>query len=67
VEPSQICAGNYRKGFSLDSRSVGKFILWAVITAVGWSFYSTMKHETGIAVINQHLGQIDKRLEKLEK
>lgn len=59
--------GETRGRPKLDSRSVGKFILWAVIALVGWSFYSTLKHETGIAVINHQLNSIEKRLEKLEK
>jgi hypothetical protein len=51
----------------LDSRAVGKFILWAVIALVSWSFYSTLKHETAIALIEKELTHMEKRLGKLEK
>lgn len=51
----------------MDQKAVGKFILWAVIALVGWSFYSTLKHETALAVQEQQLEHFEKRLEKLEK
>jgi len=46
----------------LDNRYIGKFILWAVIVLVGWSFYSTMHHETRLAVIEQELKHIDEKI-----
>ena len=36
-------------------RHAGQFVFWAVLSLVGWSFYSTLSHETKIAVIEQRL------------
>lgn len=55
------------KGVTLDSKAVGKFILWAVIALVGWSFYSTLKHEIAQPLIEHRLNDIEERLKKLEK
>lgn len=57
----------------LDTRLIGKFILWAIVALVGWSFYSTMKHETSLAVLEreiQHINEkilIDQRLSGIER
>jgi hypothetical protein len=40
-------------------RHAGQFIMWAVITLVGWSFYHTMKHETEIAVMEQRVSALE--------
>jgi hypothetical protein len=56
----------------LDQKAIGKFILWAVIALVGWSFYSTLKHETALAVQERQLKHleekilIDQRLKRIE-
>ena len=40
-------------------RHVGQFVFWAVLSLVGWSFYSTLQHQTKIAVIEQRLLAIE--------
>jgi prefoldin subunit 5 len=47
----------------LDQKALGKFILWAVIALVGWSFYSTLKHETAIAVIHRQLEHLEEKIQ----
>jgi len=50
----------------LDIRPFGQFILWAVIALVGWSFYSTMQHETAIAVMDQRLSTVEDQIRALK-
>ena len=45
-------------------RNFGAFIFWAVIASVGWSFYSTLKHETAIAVIEQRLNFLEEKIKR---
>ena len=53
-------------------RNLGKFILWGIIALVGWSFYSTVKHETALAVQQEQINnlkekiRIDSRLSRIE-
>jgi len=46
-------------------RNVGKFILWATVALVGWSFISVMQHETSIAVIQQRLDTMNDEIKTL--
>ena len=65
-------SGSSEERPKLDTRIIGKFILWAVIAAVGWSFYSTMRSETINAVQDEQIKnlqrqiKIDARLARIE-
>ena len=58
--------GNNYGGVSLPPRLLGQFILWGMIALVGWSFYTTLKHETGLAVIEQRITHIEQELKNLK-
>lgn len=50
---------------SLSPRLVGQFILWALIALVGWSFISTLQHQTAIAVIEHRLDTQEREINHL--
>ena len=60
VPIASVDSVNSEGRLKLDLRYVGKFILWAVIAIVGWSLYTTEKHETAIAVIQQKIKYIER-------
>lgn len=41
-------------------RYVGQFIFWAVLSLVGWSFYTTLQHEKELAVLEQRVTTLEK-------
>lgn len=45
-------------------RHIGQFIFWAVLSLVGWSFYTTLQNDKAIAVMEQRLTDIEKHLIK---
>lgn len=65
-QPKSDVPGNGRNS-DLVLRNVGSFIFWAVITLVGWSFYSTVKHETAIAVMEQRLSALEDKVDDLKE
>lgn len=53
---------NPREGANMGVQFTGQFILWTIIALVGWSFYSTLKHEVAIALTEQRLTVIEHKL-----
>lgn len=59
MEKNKDVCGEPQRFNDVYIRYVGQFVFWAVLSLVGWSFYSTLQHQTKIAVIEQRLLAIE--------
>lgn len=60
-------AGNKRNDFSSEGfpqtylRYTGQFIFWAVLSLVGWSFYTTISLDKAVAVLEQRVTTLEEK------
>lgn len=58
-------AGGNNGGVSLSPRLIGQFILWAMMALVAWSFYTTLKHETTLTLLEHRVMELEKKYNRI--
>lgn len=51
-----------RRGSGVDSKTIGKFILWGTMALIGWSFITTSIHDRKIAVNETEIKRLDEKI-----